>query len=123
MNSVEMRWSRDVKVSKPATPVVRRRPALLIVPLVLLSLLYFSPTLHVIKERPSTPAVMDHLRNLEALTNVTGSRSVATGHSASVAYVLEVLGGMTETFSVSTEDVSVDVQVDEVPPFMAVTSR
>ncbi|KAI8923237.1 hypothetical protein BC831DRAFT_472185 [Entophlyctis helioformis] len=70
---------------------------------------------------PSAARVVGHLQALERLADSKGggSRSVATGHPASVAYVVEQLQAMNSSLRVWTEDVDLLAQVDKRPPVLS----
>ncbi|KAH9265986.1 hypothetical protein BASA84_001328 [Batrachochytrium salamandrivorans] len=72
---------------------------------------------------PSTPQVLSYLGELEAVAAQHGdSRSVATGHPASVEFVLSQLSEWNSTFKVWTEDVHIKAQVDHRPPILNIFS-
>ncbi|KAJ8329602.1 hypothetical protein O5D80_002171 [Batrachochytrium dendrobatidis] len=83
------------------------------------------PWLHSAHSSPVIQALPDrvfsHLANLESIADQHGgSRSVATGHPASVDYVLSHLYAMNSTFNVWTEDVLIKTQVDRRPPAVSI---
>jgi hypothetical protein len=69
----------------------------------------------------SAENVVAHLKNLQKIASEHGeSRSVINGHLASVQYVVDEISRYNSTWKVWTQDVPVQVQVDEYPPFFSV---
>eukprot|EP00842_Homolaphlyctis_polyrhiza_P004917 jgi/Hompol1/5426/HPOL_004405-RA len=68
---------------------------------------------------PSTQRVIEHLVQLEEIARAHGgSRSVATGHQASVDYVVQQLAPFNSSLKVWTEDVPLLAQIDSKPPVL-----
>jgi hypothetical protein len=76
-----------------------------------------------LESNPSIDNVINHLKSLELIAkDYGGSRSVVDGHSASVDYVLSNLAHMNATFNITTQLVTCNVQVDEMPPLIELYS-
>jgi hypothetical protein len=66
---------------------------------------------------------LTHLKELEKISaSYEESRSVINGHLASVAYVVDYISQFSDVWKVWTENVPLQVQVDEKPPKMTLYS-
>lgn len=70
-----------------------------------------------------TENVISYLSALQAIAlNHGGSRSIATGHQASVEFVLNTLGKYSKVYDIAEQELTVQVQVDEAPPSLSFTT-
>jgi Peptidase family M28 len=73
------------------------------------------------KIKANTTQVLIHLQNLQDIAIKHGnSRSTTNGHKASVKYIVDNINLYKDTWKVWTEQVDINVQVNEYPPFLSV---
>ena len=69
----------------------------------------------------NTSQVLIHLQNLQDIAIKHGnSRSTTNGHEASVKYIVDTINLYKDVWRVWTEEVEINVQVDDKPPFLSV---
>jgi hypothetical protein len=72
---------------------------------------------------PNHNNVINYLKMLEEIADKHGgTRSVGEGHHKSVEFLIQQLEQWNSTFDIRTQDVPLDAQVDDLPPYLALFS-